>query len=428
MFPRPTFRSLRFTRPLLALVGGACLAVLSPAAAGDSITLDGSTIAMRNIELQQISSGRVFYTDVRGSRQRRSLNEVAALGFDDLPMLDEAEQALRDGQDDVAITAFLRAMHAADEDIERIWMHRRLAQIHDMRGEFVQSVGHAASAVALDPTLFWRPLLEPRSEPNAPSWPAVAESLARLQDARSAVRDQTLRTILDRLINQLRPVEWQAKQSYKGAAVSTDDTISGYLIADIEAGKIPGLAHGSGADTDDQRVSDAVPPQMNDTDSASGSDDADAASPPVIAEPKEAPKPTAESSAPAVFSPEAPERIDAMLTERRFADAVALCVRIAADPGGRSIPEFLVQYGKALVGDDKPEDAAVMFTRAAVLYPSSPHGVVGLIETARIYRARYGKPAAARRLLETAVERADDMNRQDLVSLADALLADLPPA
>jgi len=193
MFTRPTFRSLPSARPMRALAGCASLAILSTAAVADSITLDGSTIAMRNIELQQISSGRVFYTDARGSRQRRSLNEVAALGFDDLPMLDEAEQALRDGEDGAAMAGFLRAMHAADEDIERIWMHRRLAQVHDARGEFVQSVGHAASAVALDPTLFWRPLLEPRSAPDAPAWPAVAESLARVQDARTSVRDQTLR-------------------------------------------------------------------------------------------------------------------------------------------------------------------------------------------------------------------------------------------
>ena len=142
----------------------------------------------------------------------------------------EKDLAAVTGERDEALVKFLQAMHAADEDIERVWIHRRLAQVHDARGEFVQSAGHAAAAVAFDPTLAWRPLLEPRSQPDTPAWPAAAESLHRLQQSRAAVRDQTLRRTIDDLINIVQATEQRARRAYTGPEIDSKATISGWWL------------------------------------------------------------------------------------------------------------------------------------------------------------------------------------------------------
>jgi tetratricopeptide (TPR) repeat protein len=119
------------------------------------------------------------------------------------------------------------------------------------------------------------------------------------------------------------------------------------------------------------------------------------------------------------------DAIEALLADGRSAEALAICERLAADPGDRGMSRYLSQYGRALAYEGRPRDAAVMFLRCAILYDGSRHAASSLIDAAIIHRDVFDDPAAARRLLKRAVTIADAQGDADALRRARELLPQL---
>ncbi len=117
--------------------------------------------------------------------------------------------------------------------------------------------------------------------------------------------------------------------------------------------------------------------------------------------------------------------IDALLESEHWAQAVAACERVARRVGKRDLGRFLHQYGRALAGDRRPRDAAVMFVRSATLFGDSPYAAASLLETAIIYRDVFRDPATARRLVERSLTLAAPPGRPQVADRARAVLETL---
>lgn len=380
---------IRITLPALA---GALL--LGGVACADSITLVGSTIPMRDCRIQAVEGGRVHFVDPRGRRQLRDLENVAALGFDDLPALDEAEAALAAGDLDGALRGLLAAKVRTDRPIEHLWLRVRLARVHDLRGEYVQAAGHAAAAFLLSDDASWQRLV-PVCPVDEPTYAAALEAHRFLAEARRKVRSRELRGQIDRMMEQVEPVLTGLAAAYDGPPVAVGSTVSGLAVADVEAGRI-----------EIRRIGHASKPETSAPEEPA----------PIDAAPKPATTPDPEPDAGSV---------EALLAAGRYAEAVARCRAIAADPGDRDLASFLLDYGRALAGAGRTDDAAIMLTRCALLHRDTAAGQWALIETARLYRDRYDRPATARRLLERVLDGAATIDQPDLIARARAELETL---
>ena len=137
-----------------------------------------------------------------------------------------------------------------------------------------------------------------------------------------------------------------------------------------------------------------------------------APSPLTPTKPPEAPTTDANSS----------QAIDSLLEKSRNVDALVRCEAVAKEPGDRDLAHFLHQYGLALARNGKPDDAAVMFTRCAAIYPASEDACHCLIQLAIIHRDALKQPDTARRLMELAQARAREHNHAAAAMLAAELL------
>lgn len=379
-------------------VGLIAMLLFAATAAADTVTLRGTSIPLPGCEIQDIRNGRVYFTDGRGRRQWRELDNIAALGFERLSELDEAERLLTENDTEAALARFLQAMPKAESELEKLWVRVRLAQVHDSRGEYVQAAGHAAAAFVLRDEPYWR-VLEPVSKPDRSGYPAAREALTLLRRAEREVKSPQLVAVLDRMIKIVEPIHDGLAGQYEGPPLGEGVTISGFPIEQIRSGRLiitPGRAPGEEA-------------------AASGGAGDEGGSPP--ADPRDEPR-----EAPAGDSAEA---VDALLAAGRTADAFVLCRRIAQNPGNRGLGRFLHQYGRCLVELGRQRDAAVMFMRSALLYDSSPYAAPSLVETAVIYRDVYRNRPAARRLAERAREIAAGQGDSQTVQRARDILSSL---
>jgi TolA-binding protein len=344
----------------------------------------------------------VQYLDPAGSRQRRPINQVESMGFDGLPELDQAEAAVAIEDFPGAIMSLLRAAVNAQTDLQELWLHARLARVHDLNGDYVQAAGHAAEVFMRSDDVAWRDL-RPVSSINEPLYPAAKEALDRLQSAARKVKSGELKRDIDVMIKNVQPVTERLGQQWTGGAIEPGSTISGLTRAQI-AGEQPAAA------------SNGAPVSR-----------APAAESPAVAAPESAPDKPAPAPAeqPGAGDPRSPQAIDALLAAGRHAQALTLCAEIEKNPGDRDLAHFLYQYGRALALASRKKDAAVMFTRCAILYPDSPDVGPALIETAMIYRDEYRKPDVARRLLERVIAQAQDDAQASTAALARELLATL---
>jgi tetratricopeptide (TPR) repeat protein len=380
-------------------MGSAVIAVflLASVAAADTVTLRGTSIPLTGCEIQDMRHGRLYFKDGRGRRQWRELDDVAALGFSDLPALDEAEALLAAGDSDGGLGKLFEALLETEGDLPRLWVRQRLAGVHDSRGEYVQAVGHAAAVFMLRDESYWR-RLEPVSKVDRPGFPAVWEAVVRLQRAKRTVKNRDLAALVDRFIETIQPIHDELAASYDGPPLSEGATISGFPIEEIRSGRL--------------RLPAAQAP-AEPADAAPG-DEGRREEPAPPAPPTELPEAPAGESA---------EAIDALLEAGRFAEALDLCRRLAERPGHRSLGRFLHQYGRCLRAEGREPDAAVMFMRCALLYGSSMQAAPSLIETALIYRDFYQKRATARRLLERAREIAAAQGDSETVQRARDILS-----
>ena len=386
------------------------------ATSADDIYLVGTPIPLRGCSIEGFDSGQVVYRDARGRRDSMALDEVRSLAFDDLDALADAEKALAGGDQDEGCRLLMQALLEAPTTVARIWCHQRLARVHDRRGEYLASVRHAAEVWRMDPDPAWRslrPLRAPAEGADVGSYAVAVEALDALRRARAAVRQRSLRALIDDLLAVVEPIHGTLRAAHAGPEPDPTTTISG----------VPREAVRNGTAT--------IGPDPNTDPNADPAIDTETAP---AAEPAPAPvrrAPRAGGSAPdrpraAGAGPSSPQ-IQRLLESGRFDEALAACRIVERDPGDRPLDRLLYQYGAAHLGTGDHRRAAVMFTRVAVHYPGSTLAVAALIETAAIHHRHLRKPETARRLLRTALARAEQLESEALVDRARRELDDLPP-
>ena len=383
----------------LALAGVVAL-FLSNSAGADSITFSGTNIPLRDCKVEAIQGGQVTYIDSGRQRQRRPLEQVAAIGFTGLPQLDQGEEALAQNDLDSALTNLLIAFTSADTDMQRLWIRSRLARLHDMRHEYVQAAGHAAAAMMQSDDPYWS-AVEPSGDANEPEYPAAKEAMDSLQAASRKVKATQLKSSIDRMTRKVQPVSERLAKAYTGPTIASGSTVSGISKQDIVTGKLE------------------TKPQP-----ATRSSDQPTPSAPAKPPPVDPVKPSA-PSAPAPAHSDSSNGIDALLNQSKWGEALAECERLAANPGDRDLAHLLVQTGSALIHLNRADDAAVMFARCAVLFPESIDADQALIQLAVVYRDHYRKRDTARRLLQRAIDQAGAQNHDSAVLLARELLGSL---
>ena len=372
----------------------------------DSITFDGTNIPLRDCNIEAIQGGQVTYLDVGGQRQRRPLEQVAAIGFQNLPQLDQGELALANNDSNAGLTSLLMALVSAQTDLQRLWVHARLARVHDMRHEYIQAAGHLAATMMLSDDPYWR-AIEPSGDANEPDFPAAKEAMDNLQAAARKVKANQLKTSIERMLGKVKPVFERLSKSYTGPAIASGSTLSGISKQDILNGKLQVKSQPA------TRISSQP-----------------AAAPPARPESIEPSKPrAAETREPARLdspaAPAAPPAIDALLGQSKWSEALAACQGLAANPDDRDLAHFLLQFGTALVHVDRPDDAAVMFARCAVLFSDSADAAQALIQLAVVYRDHYRNRDTARRLLQRAIDQGTAQGHDSAVLLARELLGSL---
>lgn len=344
----------------------------------DTITLRGTTIAVP-VQIERIATGRVFYVDHAGRSMYRSLDDVEHITFSNLPQLGEAAKAIDDDRHRDALPHLMRALLVAEKDVQRIWIHSLLVRGHDVLGEYVQACGHFAALVTLDEHGYWRGIA-PMSELNEPTFAAAEEAMVHLRQAQQRVTHAQLGPILAQMIQRVQPIHRRLAEAYDGPPIERGSTVSGIAIDVIQRT----TAH---ADEESQ----AELPEA-----------------PTAAEVRE------EEPTPPAATVNG-QSIARLLAAEHWEEALAACERAARQPGRHDAAELLYQHGRALVGVGRPRDAAIQYTRCAILHRGSPHASLSLIETAIIYRDTFNRHDAALRLLDRAIEEEKTHKREDVV-------------
>jgi hypothetical protein len=329
------------------------------------------------------------------------------ISFDALPDLDDAEQLIRQRDFEAAVLPLARARFRAVNETQRLWAHARLAWVHNALGQYAQAAGHAAAVFARDDHAAWSSLAPtcdpagPAASNLQPNLAGAAEALHHLTSARESVRTQALQAQLDLMILHVRPVHERLSREPRGPAFEPGATISGIPLKELEGAASPPQATTPPPGVTDRPAESTSPPPQPDRARTETSS-------------------TAVSDIPA-------EKIDELLNAGRFSEALALCERVAAGPGSRSLSRFLLQHGRALAGTGQSLDATVMFTRCAVLYADSTEAAAALLEAAVIHRDVIGNAGAARRLAERAAAEAHRRGDAALQDRARSVLRSLSP-
>jgi hypothetical protein len=200
----------------------------------DDVLLRGSTIALAGCEVQSVKGGVVSFIAPGGRRMQQPFDEVAAISFDNLPELDSAEAAMLEDEHQRAIGWFVLALADARDDIQRQWVHVRLAQAHNAAGQYACAAGHAAAVFALDDNPLWK-RLAPSCPPDEPAFAAAEEAMQRLQAASRAVRSRELIGLIDEMSRVVRAARETAAAKGNGRRIAPGSTISGYALSELGA-------------------------------------------------------------------------------------------------------------------------------------------------------------------------------------------------
>jgi tetratricopeptide (TPR) repeat protein len=355
----------------------------------DSLTFIGASIPMRDCKVEGLRAGQIHFLDSGRQRHRREIEGIEAIAFDGFSELDQAELALR-AKDGLAGTwRLMFALTKAQNNLQRIWVRVRLLRWHESRSEYVQVAGHLAAIIALTDDSYWAQL-EPAVAVNHAEATAVAEAWRNLQAAARQVNSAELKSCLARMTAKIQPLADRIPKSAKSGSDSL--TVSGFTVEQITT-QIAKLETSAAADG---------------TASAS-------TQPAAPLEPPHSPQISAD--------PGSSHAIDALLAANQWAEALKTCRRVQNALDDRDVGHFLYQYGVALHHTGQAAEAAVMFTRSALMYPENPSAARGLIQTAIVYRDEFGKPDTAKRLLQRALEHADARDQSADAMLARELLA-----
>lgn len=365
------------------------LLVTLTTAHADRITLRGTEQPLPSGDVQHIERGQVAFLDEQGRMMRLDAQRIQRIDFDGFPELAAAEDALADGDLDRGLLLMLQAKLNARNETQRLWMHLRLAQEHEARGELIEASGHLAAVIRLDSDSAWR-RLEPLDRPMPTDIHAVVEARESIRRARTVTRDAQLRSMLDRMLERVEAV-YEEAQDERDAPVRSAiaETISGYSVEHVRDGRLlrPGEQLDSDDTPDEQRAHDAD---------------------------RERPQDRADRRPAADAETLGQEQIEALIENESWDEALAACKAVAASPGNRDLAAFLHQYGRVLLAHDRPRDAALQFMRGAIHHSDSPAAVLCLIETAVVYRDTLNNPEAARRLADRATEKLTDDHPDDV--------------
>ncbi|MCZ6836006.1 MAG: hypothetical protein O7G85_09555 [Planctomycetota bacterium] len=388
--------------------------LISSALHADDVVLRGSSIVLEGCQVLSIKGGQVVFTLPGGRRLQHHFEAVGAIVFEGIEELDLAEQSMLEERFTRAVKWYVLALAGAENDLQRQWIHARLAMAHNAQRQFIQAAGHASAVFTLDDHPVWKSLA-PIGHPggrNQEPYPVVKEAFDHVQAARRVVKSGELVRVVEDLTRQIKPVRDALAKQWKGPRIRTGSTISGYALADsdnlraslLEAqhevvGVVHGLANESHAPI--KKVDDR--PQVNEQPSSSGL--------------------MGGGGAPGGNVSELVRNdIESLLNEGEFRLALSQCTRRLAKAGGNDAARLWLWKGQAQLGLSQNDDAAVSFTRGALLYPDSPSSDACLLETARIYQDVYRNPSRARRLLELAIKRAEARGDDIIASRARAML------
>jgi len=194
------------TTALLLLLIGICCTTITAGVddeASDALYLPGVTIPIENIRIIRIEAGQVIYRDAGGRRHQRRMEDVGSLHFAGLPELDRAEALVREGNHDRAMPHYLQALVNAADDMQRLWIHARLARAHDIRGEYAQAASHAAAVFLLEEHIVWRDVEPVRASVGDLSPTAVAEARLLLREARRRITQRDLSQAIARMTTRI---------------------------------------------------------------------------------------------------------------------------------------------------------------------------------------------------------------------------------
>lgn len=378
-----------FTRTACVLACSSVFMVMN--AAADSIIFGTSEIS--GVDFQFVRGGKIFYLDSAGRIQQAPAADVDRLRFDDIPTLDDAERELARGDLDGALDELLTSMAKAKTDVQRLWIHTRLAHVHNRLGDFIEAASSAAAVIATDPNPAWLGLA-PECRVNEATWYSVAEARDHLHRARRALgNNAAVERVVTELLAVIEPLYAQQREKNPRKEYRNGMSVSGILLRDLEAGW-PGrnrenrLQEGDDGDgqATDQTGINPVAGGENTTD------------------------------------PDGPATIQQLLDQREFASALDLLQSLERDPGGRDLARYLYQYGMALVGTGQRRDAALRFMQCTAHFGGTRWQTLSVLEMAVIYRDLWRKPETARRLARQALEEAKHMGDPEIAMRAAAVM------
>jgi len=358
--------------------------------AADTVSAGGSLY--ENVQVQTIRAGKLFYLDSAGNLLQAPVEAIERVRFEGLTELEDAQRLMSKKQWEQALPKLLVGMSKAKGDAQELWLHAKLAETHGALGDFIEAAGHAAAVLDIDPVPVWLSLV-PSGDMNEPTFYSTGEADYFLKRARRKATDAEVVAALDALIAQIEPIADEIARE-DARRYRPGSTISGILIREI-ARPLPPREPGAGGGDASESTTDA-------------------------GERMDGPQPPSSSE---LTGPQSPAAIDGLLEDGEFVAALAICQRVAENPGQRDLAQLLYQYGRALAGSTREADAAVRFMQCAIEFPSTSYAIRSIMETSAIYREFYQKPDTADRLLLLAVAMAEEQGDAAAAELARAMLA-----
>ncbi len=189
-------------------------------------------LPLEEVTILDLRGGEVTFLSA-GSTLTRSLETVEAIYFETLPTLRPAETLRSEGKHEEAIQLFQEALGSANDEMQRLWLHSRLALVHGEAGQPAAALEHLALLTQYDADSHWLLLV--------PAVDAMSATPGEIDAARAAIATirrsnatpllDTVESVLDRI-----PVREAADPAIvsSGPAHPTDEA-SAWRFPSVEA-------------------------------------------------------------------------------------------------------------------------------------------------------------------------------------------------
>ncbi|MFG0253112.1 MAG: hypothetical protein ACF8NJ_09590 [Phycisphaerales bacterium JB038] len=169
-----------------------CLALILVAGVAKADTIDFG-LPLTDVTILDIGGGEIRFLH-NGVTLTRPLETVEAVHFDDLPGLQQAEQLLQQDKVAEAIEVLERTLMQATEEVQRRWLHSRLAVAQGQAGRPAAALAHLARVVSSDPDSHWL-LLVPAVDEMSATQEEIAAARAVIVEARRNASSPVLDTL-----------------------------------------------------------------------------------------------------------------------------------------------------------------------------------------------------------------------------------------